>query len=196
MLRVTVLLVFLFVLAIQPVFGQMLTDNTIDSAKLSEIGFSVKIPALPRPTLEELMFDYFSELSEKYENFQIQYDRSDSISIEASLKTLFQSGENSLSSNQFYKRSNNDPDFIDFQVLGYQHAKWLISQKGLWESIPTYFVLVFPAISVKMDKKGGERFFLQPVILYSNESGNWEIEWWNNYRSTIYHYEVVVVGRE
>lgn len=80
---------------------------------------NIRIPALPRPTIEELRKRYPSIR----ESNGIEKDVSPTEEVILHLGSVMRDGEKTISGDEYERRLQSE----QFMLLGYQHAKWLVN---------------------------------------------------------------------
>lgn len=103
---------------------------------------TITLPALPRPTLEELK-QYFAIKS-------IERDASPETPVTLTLVTVLKPGETSMDGAEYERRLAPKEDAL----LGFQHRQWLLDHQDEYPALKALFGKVyidFPGIVVRFD---------------------------------------------
>lgn len=136
--------------------------------------FTLKIPALPRPTLNEL------RAREIFHSIESIDDTSPIEAITFKLGTVFDVGEKSpINSREYRFRIATMSD----ATLGFQHATWLVGNQDKFPEFMALageiYIIDFLGLRVCTDS-GDDRAF--PILRAANGSKRWELYWhWIKY---------------
>ena len=129
---------------------------------------TIEIPALPRPTLEEVQTKFVWIRS-------IERDTSPIDAVTLTLTTVLQSTEGSISDKEYERRLAPKHD----QLLGFQHAVWLVEHQDEFPDLKPLLGKIyidFPGI-VAVPRLSRRSF----PSLYQGD-GRWRLRWrWTGY---------------